>query len=326
MLLVTLVGGFWLADRAMRPVRAITQAARQISETGLNRRLNLNSRDELGQLAGTFDEMLSRLESAFVRQRQFTADASHELRTPLTIVNLEADRVLSSPRMAKEYQQTLSAIRSETRYMTRMVNDLLLLARFDNDEAEPQLESLDLSVLVREVVDRLTPLADHNRVHILVGQLPTLLVCGDKVYLKQMLTNLIENAIKYSSHNNDHTLQGEVSVAVGTDLPESLQGMPAQTRSPVSSHQANTPLKLTSWVEVKDNGPGIPRVYLPNLFNRFYRVDRARSGDGGSSIPQGTGLGLSIAKGIASLHGGDITVQSEVNRGTVFTVTLPLIE
>ncbi|MEJ2353846.1 MAG: HAMP domain-containing protein, partial [Anaerolineales bacterium] len=123
MLVIALAGGYWLADRAMRPVKTITLAAQQISETDLSRRLNLGRQDELGKLADTFDQMLARLQAAFDRQRQFTADASHELRTPLTIVNLEASRALDGKRSRQEYQQALSLIQSENEFMSRLVSN-----------------------------------------------------------------------------------------------------------------------------------------------------------------------------------------------------------
>src|SRR5439155_23016973 len=130
-LLVAAAGGYWLAARAMRPVQVIARTAREIGETDLSRRLKLPGRDELGQLAATFDRMLDRLEAAFTRQRQFTADASHELRTPLSIVDLEATRALGHDLTPQEYQQTITTIQQENRHMTRLVNDLLMLARAD---------------------------------------------------------------------------------------------------------------------------------------------------------------------------------------------------
>ncbi len=134
-LIIALLGGYWLADRAMRPVHTITQAARTIGETDLSRRLNMKSKDELGELANTFDGMLGRLQAAFERQRQFVADASHELRTPLTIVNLETSRTLASPRKPEEYRHALAIIHSENDFMTALVNDLLTLARMDAGQA-----------------------------------------------------------------------------------------------------------------------------------------------------------------------------------------------
>jgi methyl-accepting chemotaxis protein len=130
-LAIALSGGFWLADRAMHPVRTITQTARQISETDLHKRMNLPGKDELSELGSTFDDMLNRLQAAFERQRQFTADASHELRTPLTIVELEASRGLSTRRSVDEYESILHTIKSENQFMVKLVNNLLVLARMD---------------------------------------------------------------------------------------------------------------------------------------------------------------------------------------------------
>jgi len=130
-LIISFAGGFWLADRAMRPVKTIAARARSIGETDLSQRFNLPQKDELGQLAGTFDAMLARLEAAFARQRQFTADASHELRTPLTIVNLETTRALAAPRPASEYQRVLQVVQSENELMSHLVNDMLTMVRMD---------------------------------------------------------------------------------------------------------------------------------------------------------------------------------------------------
>lgn len=297
-LVVALAGGFWLADRAMRPVQTITQAARQISESDLSRRMNLHQPDEIGQLADTFDAMLARLESAFERQRQFTADASHELRTPLTIVNLEASRALSAPRTPSEYQRVLGVIRSENELMSHLVNDLLTLARMDAGREILQKESLDLSDLALEVVERLEPLAVRQKVQLTTGELPEVLILGDRKALTQMLTNLVENAIKYTAQN-DSTKERLVLVETGTHPTRSL-----------------------GWVRVTDTGPGIPGDHLPHLFDRFYRVDEARTADAAS--PNGSGLGLAIVEAIAHLHGGQVEVQSEAGHGSSFEITLPL--
>ena len=214
MLIVALAGGFWLADRAMRPVKLITQTAQQISETDLSRRFKLGQKDEIGQLADTFDAMLERLDSAFSRQRQFTADASHELRTPLTIVNLEAGRALSAPRTAKEYQRVLQVIQSENDLMSHLVTDLLTLARMDAGHEALQKEKLDLSDLALEVIERLEPLAARQKITLETSDLPEVFVLGDRKSLIQMLTNLVENAIKYSNQNKTE-LDNRVSVLTG---------------------------------------------------------------------------------------------------------------
>ena len=298
-LALAMLGGYWLAGRAMHPVKIITRAARGMSETDLSRRLNLKTGDELGELADTFDDMLGRLQAAFDRQRQFTADASHELRTPLTIVNLETTRALGARRGAQEYERALKVIHSENEFMTRLVNNLLTLARMDAGQASLKMEEVDLGDIALEIIERLTPLAARQSVVLISGDLPETPVRGDRQYLLQLIANLVENAIKYCRAEHK-----EVTVDTG-----------------IRDGQA--------WVRVEDNGPGIPAEYLPHLFDRFYRMDKVRSrnpedGDGAGDDQSGTGLGLSIVKWISEAHMGQVSVRSEVGKGSVFEVTLPL--
>jgi signal transduction histidine kinase len=303
-LAIALAGGFWLADRAMRPVKTITQAAQTIGETDLSMRLQLDRKDELGELAYTFDEMIARLQAAFERQRQFTADASHELRTPLTIVDLEASRALATQRSPQEYERVLKVIQSENQFMIRLVINLLTLARMDAGQVTLQNEKLDLSDVALEVVERLETLAAKEKVRLTTGDLPELPVFGDRQYLLQMLTNLVENAIKYTSGDNRH-------VRVEAGSKDAGQG-------------------LQAWVRIIDNGPGISAEHIPHLFNRFYQADQARTrqsdeyAPGGDQKPSGTGLGLSIAQWIAQAHGGLIQVHSELGQGSSFEASLPL--
>ncbi len=322
MLFVAAVGGYWLANRAMHPVQIITRAAREISESDLSRRLNLKTQDELGELANTFDQMLARLQAAFERQRQFTADASHELRTPLTIVSLEASHALENRRSVQEYERALGVIQSENEFMAGLVNDLLTLARMDAGQTVLKMEELDLSDVALEAVERLMPLASRKKIELTTGDLPELLVKGDRQVLFQMVTNLVENAIKYS-------LRSQPSIRVETGR-----------------------LETQAWVRVEDNGPGIAPEHLPHLFERFYRVDSARtrntpappeataspeppasleataSSDAGWNSPAstGSGLGLSIVQWIAQVHGGQVQVHSQLGQGSVFEVSLPLLE
>jgi signal transduction histidine kinase len=320
-LLVMTIGGYWLATRAMRPVRLITRTAREIGQTDLSRRLHLGSRDELGELAATFDGMLNRLQDAFDRLRQFTADASHELRTPLSIMSLAASRALSKPYrpesykqaldMGKVYRQELSVIQAEIEHMTRLVNDLLTLARADTGQTALTKEEIDVSEVLLDVVERLAPLARERGVELILGELPEIPINGDRTYLTMMITNLLNNALKYTSR-----LDPRVQIEGGTDL--SGRGG-------------------WGWTRVKDNGPGIDPEHLPHLFERFYRVDRARlsdqeqRGDAGNNAPSvessgGSGLGLSIVQWVAQAHGGEVHVQSEVGEGSVFEVRLPLLQ
>lgn len=298
-ILIALGGGYWLASRAMSPVRTITRAAREIGETDLHRRLHLHKKDELGELADTFDGMLDRLQAAFDRQRQFTADASHELRTPLTIVGLEADQALGRKRSPDEYERAIKVIKSENEFMARLVNDLLTLARMDAGQTHLRLEALDLSDLALEVVERLTSLARAKGVELHLGELPEAPVQGDRQYLNQAVSNLVENAIKYAGGRGKH-------VCIETGLKESAG-------------------RSWAWVQVQDDGPGIPPEHLGHLFDRFYRIDasRARGEAEAGSPPDGSGLGLSIVQWIASAHGGQVSVQSEVGTGATFEIDLP---
>ncbi|MBI5840209.1 MAG: HAMP domain-containing protein [Chloroflexi bacterium] len=288
-LAVALGGGWWLADRAMRPVKTITQTARAIGETDLSRRLNLKTKDELGELANTFDAMLARLQAAFNRQRQFIADASHELRTPLTIVNLETSRALASKRTSQEYQRAMNVIQSENAFMTHLVNDLLILARIDSGQSAIQKEPLDLSDIALDAVERLSALAEKNNVTLETGELPEVTLNGDRQLLLQMVSNLIENGIKYTVGNERRV---KVETGAGVD---------------------------SVWVRVSDNGAGIPSEHLPRLFDRFYQADKARTHDA-EDVSSGSGLGLSIVQSIAHIHGGEVHVQSAPGEGTTFEV------
>src|SRR2546421_2123226 len=305
-LLVAAIGGYWLAGKALRPVKMITRTANEISVTDLRRRLHLQSRDEFGELAATFDHMLARLEAAFKRQAQFTADASHELRTPLTIIDLEINRALTQLEQPEAYRHVLEQIQAENEQMTATVNSLLLLARADTGQMTLDLQEVDLSDITLASVERLLPLARQSQVTLATGDLPEGLVRGDPPYLGQMMTNLVENAIKYTSGTGKR-----VYVELGCE----------QQRWGI--------------VRVRDDGPGISDEHLPYLFERFYRVDKARSrvqkgppvqsSKTGNVEPGGSGLGLSIVQWIVQAHGGEIRVESTIGAGSLFEVRLPLL-
>ncbi|HJT57977.1 MAG TPA: HAMP domain-containing sensor histidine kinase [Ktedonobacteraceae bacterium] len=304
-LLAAAIGGYWLAGKVLRPVKMITRTANEISATDLRRRLHLRRRDEFGELAATFDNMLARLEAAFKRQAQFTADASHELRTPLTIIELEVNRALTQLDQPEAYRQVLEQIHAETEQMTGIVSNLLFLARTDTGQMVLDLQEVDLSDLALASVERLLPLAHSSQVTLATGALPELLVRGDPQYLGQMLTNLIENGIKYTS------------------------GIGKRVHVELACEQDRWAI-----VRVQDDGPGIAEQHLPYLFERFYRVDKARSrkkqelkqgSSPDAAEPGGNGLGLSIVQWIVQAHGGHIRVESTIGVGSLFEIRLPLL-
>jgi signal transduction histidine kinase len=304
-LLAAAIGGYWLAGKALRPVKMITQMANEINATDLRRRLHLKRRDEFGALAATFDQMLARLEAAFKRQTQFAADASHELRTPLTIIDLDIHRALTQLHTPEEYRQVLQQIQAENEQMSYIVNNLLTLARADTGQLVLQRQEVDLSDLALASVERLLSFAQQSHVALSTGELPELLVSGDLQYLSRMLMNLIENGIKYTS-------------GIGTRVHVELA------------------CEQECWavLRVQDDGPGIAEEHLPYLFERFYRVDKARTrrrseqtgAASGGQEPGGTGLGLAIVQWIVQAHGGEIRVESQLGSGSTFEVRLPRLQ
>ncbi len=297
--IVSTIVGYWLASMAIRPVQQITQMANAITATDLRRRLHLARRDEFGALAATFDQMLARLEAAFKRQSQFTADASHELRTPLTIMSLDINRALTQDLTPDEYRRLFEQIQDENEHMAEIVNNLLLLARADTGQIALHQETIDLADIALECVERLLPLAQQRQVTLTTGALPEVLVAGDRHYLSRMVTNLVENGIKYTSGAGKR-----VMVEVGTERED------------------------LAVLRVQDDGPGIAEEHLPYLFDRFYRGDKARTRHQTRSDvndePGGVGLGLAIVQWIVQAHGGEVRVTSTSGAGSTFEVRLPL--
>jgi heavy metal sensor kinase len=243
--------------------------------------------DELGRLSRTINAMIARLERSFAEIRRFTADASHELRTPLTAIRAEAEVALGRRLTEAEHQALLGSILEECERLTRLIDQLLALAREDAGARTGGRTEVDLADLVDGVVDTMRPLADAKGVRLLRGGKDSPRVQGDGGRLRQVFSNLLDNAIKYTPEG------GTVEVRVGR-----------RDRSAV--------------VTVRDTGIGIPAEHLPRVFDRFYRVDKARTRAEG-----GTGLGLSIARSIVAAHGGRIELESAPGRGTACTVTLP---
>ncbi len=278
------IGGYFLVARALSPIDKITRTAGRISAQDLSSRLNLpRTDDEVGRLAATFDEMLSRLDSAFQRERQFTADASHELRTPLAAMGTILSVVREQRRTSEEYEQALSDIAEESDRLRALTEDLLQLAR--GDLGRPNVHvPVDLSALLNDVSDAMRPLAEAKGLTLLCLAATGLIIEGDSDNLIRLFVNLLDNAIKYTVH-------GMVTLAAERD--------PAGVA-----------------VTVADTGPGISPEHLPHIFDRFYRVDTARSG-------RGSGLGLAIAREIVSAHGGTIGAHTNLGQGTTLVVHLP---
>ncbi|MEK6257487.1 MAG: ATP-binding protein [Planctomycetota bacterium] len=282
-----LVGGWWSTSRAMRPIAAMTAAAESISAQRLSQRIDVQETDnELGQLAAVLNRTFDRLQASFEQQTRFTADASHELRTPLSVILAHADLALSRQRSPEEYRATLETCRSASRRMKSLIDGLLTLARFDSDASGLQFAEVDLESVARECIDLVRPLAAERQITMDADLKPTFLR-GDRERLSQVITNLLTNAIRY---NRDG---GQVSVTVATENEAAV-------------------------ISVADTGIGIPADELPRIFDRFYRVDKARSRAEGSS-----GLGLSISKTIVTSHGGTIVAHSELDVGTTIEVRLP---
>jgi len=298
MLASAILSGVWLANTSMKPVARIAKTAKSIGDGDLSQRIRLESRDELGEISSVFDEMLDRLEAAFIRQKRFVADAGHELRTPLSIIMLETESSLASDRPAEEYRQSLSAIRNEGIYMSKLVDDLLTLAKADEGGIRASWKPVDLADVVLEAMERYAPLASAKGIKLAAGELPETIVLGDRKALARVVGNLLDNAVKYG-----RGADGRVDLCLG-----SREG--------------------TASIVVSDNGVGIPPDKVGKIFDRFYRTDESRTeGDSGlaGSAPAGSGLGLAIVKAIVEAHKGRIEVKSTLNVGTEFTVILPLM-
>jgi heavy metal sensor kinase len=279
---------YLLARKALTPVEQLRRSTREITADRLDRRLPVsNPGDELGRLAQTINEMIERLERSFAEIRRFTADASHELRTPLTAIRTEAEVALAQTVLPPGQQMLLGSILEECERLTRLTDQLLTLSREDAGVTHPAREPVDLVALVAGVAETMRPLADAGGLRLNVESRAEVIVQGDGGRLRQVFFNVLDNAIKYTPPG------GRIDVRVERQGPDVV-------------------------ATVRDTGVGIPPEHLPHVFDRFYRVDKARSREQG-----GTGLGLSISRSIVAGHGGRIDLESLPGQGTTCTVTLP---
>ena len=283
------IGGYWLTRRNLAPLASMAAQARRITHSNLDTRLDAGAAaaEELAALSSSFNELLARLDRSFDHMRRFVADASHELRTPLAIIRGEADVALAQERGAAEYKQALAIVLDESRRLSRLVDDLLNLARADAGRVKLRVEEFYLNDLLAECCRSAQTLAGARGVLLECAPHDDLSFRGDEELVRRMAMNLIDNAIRYTPAG------GRVAVSLdsrGGDIA----------------------------VRVADTGTGIAPEIVPHVFERFYRGDKARSRQDG-----GFGLGLAIVKWVAESHHGTVELASTLGEGSTFTVTLP---
>jgi heavy metal sensor kinase len=280
------LGGWWTINRALTPLQEMSNTARGINANRLAQRMDLKGVDsEVSELGTVLNEMLDRLGESINQQKRFTADASHELRTPLSVILSSSELALSKPRSSEEYRDHLEKCQRAAIRMQNLVESLLILARVDATPSVESYKKVDLEQVIDDSIRLLEPLAAESRIKV-VNEVSTCFVLGDASQLSQAFVNLISNAIKYNS------LGGSVRIQSTSEASKIL-------------------------IEITDTGIGIPENDLPHVFERFYRVDQARS-----RLQGGTGLGLSITERIIVAHGGEIGVRSKVDEGSTFWIRM----
>jgi heavy metal sensor kinase len=281
-----LLGGWWLAGRAMRPIETISEAAGKIATGDLGQRIRVEETEtELGKLATVLNHTFARLEEAFSRQARFTADASHEMRTPISVILTKTQTALARERQPSEYQEALRVCQRAAARMRSLTESLLALSRMDAAKEQIGQQQTDWACIAREAVEMFAGTARERGMELKLALDPARLT-GDPERLLQVATNLIGNAIQFTPYGGTVTIRTQ-----------------ARAGSAV--------------LEVSDTGPGISSEALPYIFDRFYRGDKSRTGD------KGSGLGLSIARAAVEAHSGNIQVSSKPGQGATFTVSVP---
>jgi heavy metal sensor kinase len=288
-ILLAAIGGHRLAKRALAPISAITSKAREITATRLEERLPvLNPDDEFGQLAMVFNEVLGRLQESFERLKRFTSDASHEMRTPLTAMRSVGEVALHDHLQPNQYREVIGSMLEEGDRLTRLLESLLTLARLDQGHLHLSPKTIDASALARETGELMRSLTEEREQTLTVEANGALMVEADSDSLRQALVNLLDNAIKYTPTGG--------AIRLRTYLAPSDEVI----------------------IEVSDTGPGIASEHQTKVFDRFYRIDKARARETG-----GVGLGLALASSAVKLNGGRIELESELGKGSAFRVVLP---
>ena len=284
---LTGVVGLFLAEFTLKPLKKIIKTVHQITAENLKLRVDLpDTKDEIKKLADTFNGMLEKLDKSFSSQQQFIHDISHELRTPLTILKGELEVTLKKVRSQKEYESILRSSLEELNKINRIIENLLMLARFENKEVSFEIKPLNLGQLIQNILDDIKILSEQKVIQINFSLEESIVLEEDESQLRRAILNVLDNAIKYTPENGKVfvTLKKENNIAE---------------------------------IKISDNGIGIAKENLPFIFDRFYRVDKSRN-------TNGFGLGLSIAKSIIETHKGKIKVESQPSQGTTFTISLPL--
>jgi heavy metal sensor kinase len=286
---IAIAGGSWLVKRALSPVDKIAASAERISSHNLSERLPVaKTGDELERLSTALNHMVERLDQAFQYSRRFVADASHELRTPLTVLRGEIESFVEEPHLPAEWRERLGSALEEVVRLANIVEGLFAISRLDAGEAQAEWVRFDLGQLAAATADQMYLLAEDKRIALACKVPKPVWIEGDRARLKQVVVNLLDNAIKYTAEG------GEIAMTVETNDSQAV-------------------------LEVADSGIGIPPEALPRIFDRFFRVDKARSRDLG-----GAGLGLSIVKSICTAHQGHVEASSAPGQGSRFRVELPL--
>ena len=281
------IGGYVLARRALMPIDHLAAEARRITADRLHERLSVpNQNDEIGRLAAVINDTFARLEASFDQLRRFTADASHELRTPLSVMRGIGEMGVGEPRTASEYKDVIGSMLEEVDRLTRLVDTLLRLSRGEAGTVRLSRDVVDLGELARDVASSLAILAEERRQRLRVDGAEDVRVSADRLVLRDAITNIVDNAIKYGPRGST------IDINVNGD----------------AAHATLT---------IADEGPGIPAPHRERIFDRFYRIDEGRSRDSG-----GTGLGLAIAKWAVEANGGRITLESS-GTGSMFKIVLP---
>ncbi|MDZ4820827.1 MAG: ATP-binding protein [Planctomycetota bacterium] len=292
-LVLSPVGGYWLAGRATRPLADMHRTAAALRPDRLDERLQIrHTGDELDRLSETINGLLDRIASYIDRHRQFLANAAHELRSPLTAVQSSVEVALNVGRSPKEYEELLYEVADECANLRGLVNQVLMLAEVEIGATQTLIEEVPFHQIVAKSAEMFRGVAEERNIELRVGRLEKVVVTGQAIRLRQVLNNLIDNAIKFNQAG------GWVSIELTVDLP-----------------------KQQARLVIADSGPGIPEADLPHIFERFYRGDRGRTRD---PAMHGSGLGLSICQAIVVLYGGSIKATNLPDHGVQFVVSIPV--